>query len=116
MFSFGWGEIFLVVIIVVIVIGPKELPNFLRQIGKFSNSLKKISREFKSSLNEIADQTDLKEVKKTVKNINNLKDDFNVKKSFEKEIKELNDTKSLVEKELTETESQTNTKTEKDIS
>ena len=102
MLSFGWGEIFLVIIIVVIVVGPKELPKFLKQIGHFSKSLKKISREFKSSLNEIADQADLKEVKKTVKNINNFKDDFNVKKSFEKEIKELNDTKSLIDKELSE--------------
>ena len=62
MFSFGWSEIALTLIIVVIVVGPKEIPNLLRQIGSFSKSIKKISREFKKSLNEIADESDLKDV------------------------------------------------------
>ena len=49
MFSFGWSEIALIVIIVVIVVGPKEIPNLLKVIGTFTRSIKKISREFKSS-------------------------------------------------------------------
>ena len=35
MLSFGWSEIALVVVVVVIVVGPKELPNLLRQLGAF---------------------------------------------------------------------------------
>ena len=42
MLSFGWSEIALVVVVVVIVVGPKELPNLLRQLGAFSKSLKKL--------------------------------------------------------------------------
>ena len=52
MFSFGWGEILLILIVVIIVVGPKDIPKFLRQIGNLSKSIKKISREFKSSLNQ----------------------------------------------------------------
>ena len=56
MFSFGWSEIALTVIIIVIIVGPKEIPNLLKQIGSFSKSIKKISRELKwkpaTSLNE----------------------------------------------------------------
>ncbi len=63
MFSFGWSEITLTVIIIVIVVGPKEIPNLLKQIGSFSKSIKKISREFKKSLNDIAEESDLKDVK-----------------------------------------------------
>ena len=40
MFSFGWSELTLTAIIVIIVIGPKEIPNLLKQIGSFSKSLK----------------------------------------------------------------------------
>ena len=43
MFSFGWSEIALTVIVVIIVVGPKEIPNLLKQIGSFSKSLKKNS-------------------------------------------------------------------------
>ena len=39
MFSFGWSEIALTVIIIIIVVGPKEIHNLLRQIGYFSKSI-----------------------------------------------------------------------------
>ena len=69
MLSFGWSEIALTIVIIVIIVGPKEIPNLLRQLGSFSKSIKKISREFKSSLNEIADEGDLKSVKDSINNI-----------------------------------------------
>ena len=54
MFTFGWGEIFLIGIIVVVVIGPKDLPKFIKQIGLLLKNIRKISSDFKSSINEIA--------------------------------------------------------------
>ena len=38
MFSFGWGEILLILLVVIIVVGPKDIPKFLRQIGNLSKS------------------------------------------------------------------------------
>ena len=58
MLSFGWSEIALVVIVVVIVVGPKELPNLIKNLGNFSKSLKKASRQFKRSLNELSEEGD----------------------------------------------------------
>ena len=55
MFTFGWSEIFLIGIIVVVVIGPKDLPKFIKQVGSFTKYIKKMSSEFKSSINEIAE-------------------------------------------------------------
>ena len=77
MFSFGWSEIALTAIIVIIVVGPKEIPNLLRQLGSFSRSIKKITREFKSSLNEITNDSELKKVKDSLNDINSLKDEIN---------------------------------------
>ena len=62
MFSFGWGEIFLVGIIVIIVIGPKDLPKFIKQIGLLAKNIRKISSDFKSSINEIAEESEIKEL------------------------------------------------------
>ena len=104
MFSFGWSELTLTAIIVIIVVGPKEIPNLLKQIGSFSKSLKKITREFKSSLNEIANGDELKKVKDTLTDIKDIKDNVDPKKEvidqidsikkstnvFENEIKDLN--------------------------
>ena len=73
MFSFGWSEIALTAIIIIIVVGPKEIPNLLKQVGSFSKSIKKISREFKKSLNDIAEESDLKDVKDQISEIKNRK-------------------------------------------
>ena len=61
MFTFGWSEIFLIGIIVVVVIGPKDLPKFIKQVGSFTKYIKKMSSEFKSSINEIAEEEEIKD-------------------------------------------------------
>ena len=100
MFSFGWGELLLVSIVVIIVIGPKDLPAFIRQIGKFTKSIKKISREFKNSFNEIANDEEFKEINESIKSATNFKDEINIKKNFNNEIKSLKETTNIIEKEV----------------
>jgi len=92
MFSFGWSEIALIVIVVIIVVGPKEIPNLLKQIGTFSKSLKKISRDFKNSLNELAEENDLKDVKKSISDLKNIKKNLDPTVDFQKEINSIKDT------------------------
>ncbi len=104
MFSFGWGEIFLVVIIVVVVIGPKDLPKFIKQIGLLSKNIKKISSDFKSSINEIAEESDLKEIAKSVKEVKKIKDGINIKKNFKNEIKTVKETVKIAENEISDIE------------
>ena len=105
MFSFGWSEIALTVVIIVIVVGPKEIPNLLRQLGSFSRSIKKITREFKSSLNEISEEGELKSVKDTFKDIHNIKKDLDPTNEIKKEISSVKDTVSVFENEINELKS-----------
>ena len=100
MFSFGWSEITLTLIIVIIVVGPKELPNLLRQIGSFSKSIKKISREFKKSLNDIAEESDLKDVKDQISEIKNMKENLDPTQDIKKELSSIKDTANVFEKEI----------------
>ena len=100
MFSFGWGEIFLVGIIVIIVIGPKDLPKFIKQIGLLAKNIRKISSDFKSSINEIAEETEIKELANSVKEVKKIKDGINIKKNFENEIKEVQETVKMTEDEF----------------
>ena len=100
MLSFGWSEIALTVIIVIIVVGPKEIPNLLRQLGHFSKSLKKASRQFKNSLNDLADESDLADVKKSISDISKLKDNLDPTKDFKDEIKSIKDTVKNTNKEV----------------
>ena len=100
MFSFGWGEILLILLVVIIVVGPKDIPKFLRQIGNLSKSIKKISREFKSSLNQITEETDLKDVKNSITEVTNLNKELDIKSNLKNEIKTIKETISSVEEDV----------------
>ena len=110
MFSFGWSEIALIAVVVIIVVGPKEIPNLLKQLGHFSKSLKKISRDFKRSLNEIAEESDLKEVKNSIDEINNIKKNISTKNIISEELDSINKTGDIFNSEKKEE------KIDKDIS
>ena len=95
--------------VVVIVVGPKEIPNLLRQLGKASKSLKKISREFKHSLNELAEEGDLKDVKDSITSIKNIKKDLDptaLQKDLDptgelkKEFSSINQTINTIDKDI----------------
>ena len=86
MLTFGWGEILLVFFIFTIVIGPKELPNLIRQLSGITRSIKKLSREFRSSIDEIANHEDLNDIKSSFDEIKNIKKDLNINNKFKSTI------------------------------
>ena len=102
MLSFGLSEIALTAVVIIVVVGPKEIPNLLKQLGSFSKSLKKVTRDFKKSLNDLAQEGDLKDLKKSFSDIKNLKDDFNIKKNLDNEINSIKDTAAFTDKEISE--------------
>ena len=104
MFTFGWGEIFLIGIIVVVVIGPKDLPKFIKQIGFLLKNIRKISSDFKSSINEIAEETEIKDLANSVNEVKKIKDGINIKKNFQNEIKTVKETVKMAENEISNIE------------
>ena len=102
MLTFGWGEILLVVGIIIIVIGPKDLPKLIKQFSSFARSIKKLSREFKDSLNNIADHEDFKEVNTSINEVNKIKEDLNIEGQLKSEIQSIKDTTDIIDKEVKE--------------
>ena len=100
MLTFGWGEIFLLVGIIIVVVGPKDLPKFIKQLSSFTRSIKKLSREFKTSLNDIADHEDFKEVKTSINEVNKIKEDLNIEGQLKSEIQSIKDTTNIIDKEV----------------
>ena len=100
MLSFGWGEIFLLVGIIIVVVGPKDLPKLIKQLSSFTRSIKKLSREFKTSLNDIADHEDFKEVKTSINEVNKIKEDLNIEGQLKSEIQSIKDTTNIIDKEV----------------
>tara|TARA_B100000579_G_scaffold329123_1_gene279183 strand:- start:12 stop:242 length:231 start_codon:yes stop_codon:yes gene_type:complete len=49
----GWFELLIIVVIAVLVIGPKDFPIVLRKMGNWISSIKKYFSEIQTNMNEI---------------------------------------------------------------
>ncbi len=70
----GWFEILIIVVIAILVIGPKDFPIMLKKIGSWISTIKRyisnVQNQFSSLENENID-TDLEETKPVKKEKNN---------------------------------------------
>ena len=66
MFDIGWGELLLIGIVALIVIGPKELPGALRTLGQWMGKLRRMAGEFQGQFQEAMREAELADLKKQV--------------------------------------------------
>jgi sec-independent protein translocase protein TatB len=59
-------HILIVIVVALIVVGPKDLPLLLRKIGKFMGKMRGMANEFRASFDEMARQSELDELRKEV--------------------------------------------------
>lgn len=59
-------HILIVLVVALIVVGPKDLPALLRKVGKFVGKMRGMANEFRASFDEMARQSELDELRKEV--------------------------------------------------
>jgi sec-independent protein translocase protein TatB len=67
MTGLSWGELLVVGIVALIVVGPKDLPVMFRNVGRFVGKARSMAREFSRAMNDAADDTGVRDVAKTFK-------------------------------------------------
>ena len=63
-FGVGYSELFVLAVIAVLVIGPKDLPRVLRTFGQFMNKMRGMAREFQGHVDQAMKDTGANELKK----------------------------------------------------
>ena len=63
MFDLGWQEFLMVAVVLMLVVGPKDLPRILRSFSQLMRKAKSMAHEFTSSLEDVARQEEFKDVK-----------------------------------------------------
>lgn len=66
----GGVEYLVIAALIIIFVGPKDLPSVLRGLGRWWGKIRNFSREFRSSINEIAKESGVDEIKSKVENTN----------------------------------------------
>jgi sec-independent protein translocase protein TatB len=64
MFDIASSEFLLVVLVALIVIGPKDLPKVLRVVGKWVGKARGVAAQFRSGFDEMVRQSELEELEK----------------------------------------------------
>ena len=82
MLDVGWQELFLIAVITIIVVGPKEIPRVLRTVTVWIRKVKDMAREFQSSIDDIAREAELDDIKKQLAEAQ----DFDIEREIEQTI------------------------------
>ena len=69
----GWAELMLIGIVALIVIGPEDLPEMFRQLGRFTAKLRAMSRDFSRAMDQAAKDSGVKDVAKDLKTMTSPK-------------------------------------------
>ena len=62
MFDIGWSELMMIGIVALIVIGPKDLPDMFRTLGRFTSKARGMARDFQRAMESAANETGVKDV------------------------------------------------------
>jgi sec-independent protein translocase protein TatB len=76
MFDIGWGELVVIGIVALIVIGPKELPAVLRMVGVWMGKVRRMASDFQGQFQEAMREAEMADIKKQVDQLADSARDF----------------------------------------
>ena len=64
MFDVGFDEMLVIAIVAIVVIGPKDLPNALRTVGRWLAKVRRVSGHFRSGVETMIREAELEEMER----------------------------------------------------
>src|SRR5262245_43234391 len=82
MFDIGWSEMLVIAIVLIVVVGPKDLPRMLRTFGKTTAKLRAMAGDFQKQFNDALREAELEDLKKSVDELRGLNPASEIKKQL----------------------------------
>lgn len=72
MLDIGWTELLVIAVILIVVVGPKDLPPMIRAFGKMTSRLRRTAGEFRAQFDEALREAELDDLRKSVDEVRSL--------------------------------------------
>lgn len=72
MLDIGWTELLVIAVILIVVVGPKDLPPMIRAFGKMTKRLRQTAGEFRAQFDEALREAELDDIKRSVDDVRSL--------------------------------------------
>lgn len=69
MFDIGWQELLIVAVLVIVVVGPKDLPRTLRAIMGLVRKGRMMARDFQNGIDDVIREADLDDMRKQITDV-----------------------------------------------
>ena len=79
----GFEEMILLIVVAIVVIGPKDLPLMMRKFGRFTGKMRALAFEFRQGIDELGRQAELEELRKEVADLKKATGLDEIRKDFE---------------------------------
>lgn len=66
MFDIAWTELLVIIVVALVVVGPKDLPRLMRTAGQWAGRARAMADQFRRSFDDIARQSELDELRSEV--------------------------------------------------
>jgi sec-independent protein translocase protein TatB len=71
MFDIAWSELFVIMVVALVVVGPKDLPKLMRAAGQWAGRARAMADQFRRSFDDMARQAELDELRNEVTKLKN---------------------------------------------
>src|ERR1700733_13718038 len=69
MIDLSWSHILIVLIVALVVVGPKDLPRLMRIVGRWVGKARAMADQFRKSFDEMARQSELDELRQEIESL-----------------------------------------------
>jgi sec-independent protein translocase protein TatB len=83
MFDIGWTEMVMIIVVMVIVVGPKDLPRMLHQIGQWIGRVRQVARQFQDGIEQMAHDAGVDDLKKQIDSVSDISFEDEVAKTID---------------------------------
>ena len=100
MFDIGWTEMLVIAIVMIVVVGPKDLPKMLRTFGRTTSKMRSMAGEFRKQFDDAMREAELEDVKSTIDSVRKMSPASDIKKALNPMEKAAADVRAGLEKAL----------------